>query len=66
MNKEQAYNEAQKIFKQWADETEEISSKAKKEGIWKMGLDTNRELFKECDKKYIQMLEDLKNKLMNN
>ena len=28
---------------------EEITKKAKEEGTWKMGLDANRELFKESD-----------------
>ncbi len=47
MTKEQAYNEAKKVFEEDARKSKEIIEKAKKEGKWLPGLDSNRHLFKE-------------------
>lgn len=50
MNKKQADIEASKIFQERNKKAEEIIKKAKKEGKWKMGLDSNKNLFADLDR----------------
>lgn len=45
MTREQAEIEYKKIMKNSLDRESEIVKDAKKKGIWKMGLDSNNELF---------------------
>lgn len=45
MNKKQADIEAEKIFKEHNKKIDEITKKAKEDGNWKMGLDSNTHLF---------------------
>ncbi len=47
MTREQAEIEYKKIMKNSLDRENEIVKDAKKKGIWKMGLDSNNELFQE-------------------
>lgn len=47
MTREQAEIEYKKIMKNSLDRESEIVKDAKKKGIWKMGLDSNNELFQE-------------------
>ena len=59
MNKQQADIEARKIFQERNEKANEIIRQAKKDGIWQMGLDSNRELFKELDRETKKKLEKL-------
>ncbi len=59
MNKQEAYIEAKKIFQESAKKSDEIIRQAKKDGIWQMGLDSNRELFEELDRETKKKLEKL-------
>lgn len=59
MNRKQANEEAQKIIDECIKKHDEITKKAKEQGLWKCGLDTNRELFKEVDKEYFAKLQEL-------
>ena len=60
MNKEQAKIEYIKIIDESIKEEERIVQEAKKNGTWKMGLDSNRELFTELHKKTIEKINLLK------
>ena len=60
MNKEQAKIEYIKILDESIKEAEQITQEAKKNGNWKMGLDSNRELFTELHKKTIEKINLLK------
>ena len=60
MNKEQAKIEYIKIIDDRNKQAEQIMQEAKKKGTWKMGLDSNRGLFAELDKKTIEKIERLK------
>ncbi len=59
MNKIQADIEAEKIFDNVAKTKEEIMKKAKEDGIWKMGLDSNNDLFKKVDDEAKEKLKKL-------
>ena len=45
MNKEQAKKEYDKIIREANEKTISIMEEAKKNGTWKQGLDSNKELF---------------------
>ena len=57
MNKKQADIEAHKIFQERNRKAQEIVKQAKKEGKWKMGLDSNKDLFADLDKETKKRLE---------
>lgn len=59
MKKVEADKIAMQIIKEWNDKADEIIKQAQADGIWKSGLDTNRDLFKELDAEYKQKLKDL-------
>ncbi len=62
MNKKQADIEARKIFQEHNKKADEIVKKAKAEGTWKMGLDSNNGLFKDLDretKEKIRLLKEM-------
>ena len=42
------------------DEEKRIIEAAKRKGIWRAGLDSNRELFAALDAEYAKKIEDLK------
>lgn len=44
------------------DEEREIIEDAKRKGIWKEGLDVNRELFKKLDEEFKHEIDKLKQK----
>ena len=61
MDKEQARTEYKKIIQENVGKTIFVMEEAKKNGTWKMGLDTNKELFWEIDddaKRKIALLQD--------
>lgn len=57
MNKKQADIEAKKIFQESVKKAEEIEKKAKENGTWKMGLDSNNELFEDLHKETKEKLK---------
>lgn len=59
MTKEEANQIAKEIYKEWSKQVEEITQKAKRDGIWEKGLDSNRRLFKELDEKTKDKLRTL-------
>lgn len=59
MKKAQADIEAKKIFEERNRKADEIIKKAKEDGIWLTGLDSNKGLFKELDKETKQKLKEL-------
>ena len=63
MNKKQAKKEYIKILEETIKEEKQIMHEAKKNGTWKMGLDSNRDLFTETHKKAIEKLNSLKAKI---
>lgn len=60
MNKEQANIELVKIFDDRNKQAKKIEQESKKNGTWKMGLDSNKALFAELDKKTMEMINCLK------
>lgn len=62
MNKRQAQAEYLNLLNKKLDEEEKIIEDAKRKGIWKDGLDSNRELFKELDTEFARKIEKLKAK----
>ena len=50
MTKEQARKEAIAIIEDFSEKCDLIRQEAKKNGTWQMGLDSNRELFREAEK----------------
>lgn len=57
MNKEQAKEEYIKIIKEANKKNDAIIKKAKEEGKWKAGLDSNKSLFKEVDNEAKRKIE---------
>lgn len=62
MNREQVQAEYLDLLNKKLDEEEKIIEDAKKRGIWKDGLDTNRELFKDLDVEFSRKIKELKTK----
>ena len=62
MNREQVQAEYLDLLNKKLDEEEKIIEDAKKRGIWKDGLDTNRELFKDLDVEFKRKIMELKTK----
>ena len=62
MNREQAQAEYLDLLNKKLDEEEKIIEDAKKRGIWKDGLDTNRERFKDLDVEFSRKIMELKTK----
>lgn len=57
MNKEQAKKEYEKIIHEGNEKNMAIIEDAKKKGIWKQGLDSNKELFIENDNETKRKIE---------
>lgn len=57
MNKKQADIEAKKIFQERNKKADEIIKKAKEEGTWKNGLDSNNGLFVDLDRETKEKLK---------
>lgn len=60
MNREQAQTEYLELLNKKLDEEKKIIEDAKRKGIWKAGLDSNRELFAALDAEYAKKIEELK------
>lgn len=60
MTKEQAQDEYLKLLNKKIDDEEKIMKDAKKKGIWKQGLDSNKELFAEINSEFNKKIEVLK------
>ena len=63
MTKKEADIIARRIIGERNDKADRIIMDAKAKGIWKPGLDSNRELFKELDLETKKKLEALKGKI---
>lgn len=63
MTKKEADEEARKIIAKRNRKAERIIKKAKDDGIWKPGLDTNQELLRDLDKKIWNELQELANSI---
>nr|DAO88982.1 MAG TPA: hypothetical protein [Caudoviricetes sp.] len=59
MTKKEADEEARKIIAKRNRKAERIIQKAKDDGIWKPGLDTNQELLRDLDKEIWNELQEL-------
>lgn len=63
MNREQANSEAEKIFKERNLKATEIIKKAKEDGTWQMGLDSNNHLFDDLNIETKLKLKELASKI---
>ena len=63
MTKKEADEEARKIIEKRNRKAERIIQKAKDDGIWKPGLDTNQELLRDLDKEIWNELQELANSI---
>lgn len=59
MTSKQAEQEYRKLLNEWNEEEDNIMKKAKEDGTWKPGLDSNRELFKGISEKYYKRIKEL-------
>lgn len=59
MNKEQAKKEFEKIINDCNEKSDLITKEAKEKGIWKPGLDSNKELFIELHKETKKKIKEL-------
>lgn len=59
MNRQQANIEASKIFDERNRKADEIIKKAKADGTWQSGLDSNKGLFKKLDEETREKLKNL-------
>lgn len=62
MNREQAQSEYLDLLNKKIDDEKKIIENAKRNGIWKDGLDSNRDLFTELDREFARKVEKLKDK----
>ena len=60
VNKKQTYEEFIRIIEERNEKSEKIIKKAKQDGIWNEGLDSNRPLFEKLDKETNKKIEELK------
>ena len=63
MTKKEADEEARKIIANRNRKAERIIKKAKDDGIWEPGLDTNQELLRDLDKEIWNELQELANSI---
>ena len=63
MTKKEADEKAKMIFEDLNKKCEEIIKQAKKDGIWKSGLDSNKELFSEGDNEAKEKLRELSSQM---
>nr|DAK81160.1 MAG TPA: hypothetical protein [Caudoviricetes sp.] len=63
MTKKEADEEARKIIAKRNRKAERIIKKAKDDGIWEPGLDTNQELLRDLDKEIWNELQELANSI---
>ena len=60
MNREQAQTEYLELLNKKLDEEKKIIEAAKRKGIRRAGLDSNRDLFAALDAEYAKKIEELK------
>ena len=60
MTKEQAQKEYLELLKWYVDEEDKIVERAKAEGRWRMGLDSNKDLFVELKAELQRKINALK------
>ncbi len=60
ITREEANKEAQRIIRERNRKADEIILEAKEKGTWRMGLDSNRDLFKKLDEETKKKLRELK------
>lgn len=63
MNREQIQKEYEELIHEYRREADKIIEKAKAEGNWRPGLDTNKELFRELKRQHDKKVEKLKESL---
>jgi hypothetical protein len=63
VTKKEADEEARKIIAKRNRKAERIIKKAKDDGIWEPGLDTNQELLRDLDKEIWNELQELANSI---
>ena len=63
VTKKEADEEARKIIAKRNRKAERIIKKAKDDGIWEPGLDTNQELLRDLDKEIWDELQELANSI---
>ena len=63
MTKKEADEKAKMIFEDLNKKCEEIIKQAKKDGIWKSGLDSNKELFFEVENEAKEKLRELSSQI---
>ena len=63
MTKKEADEKAKMIFEDLNKKCEEIIKQAKKDGIWKSGLDSNKELFSEVENEAKEKLRELSSQI---
>ena len=63
MTKKEADEDARKIIAKRNRKAERIIKKAKDDGIWEPGLDTNQELLRDLDKEIWNELQELANSI---
>ena len=63
MTKKEADEKAKMIFEDLNKKCEEIIKQAKKDGIWKSGLDSNKELFSEVENEAKGKLRELSSQI---
>ena len=63
MTKKEADKKAEIIFKELNKKCEESIKQAKKDGIWKSGLDSNKELFSEVENEAKEKLRELSSQI---
>jgi len=59
----EANKKMHELFRELNVKEDEIIKEAEANGIWKPGLDSNRDLFKEVEKEYFEKIFDLKNQV---
>ena len=61
----QVPEEVEEVFAELEDKRQQIIKKAKAEGLWSMGLDSNKELFAEVEAEARKKLTELAKKYSN-
>ena len=64
MNREQGQAEYLELLNKKLDEEKKIIEDAKQKGIWRDGLDSNRDLFTELDAEFARKIEKLKERIL--
>ena len=63
MTREEIQKEYLKLLDENVRENQKIAKNAKENGLWKPGLDANRDLFAESNRRFKKKIDELKNML---